>query len=73
MFNKIREFFLGKSKTQEPVVVAPYKVEAPTPVVEVAPQSMVIAVEGAGLVDIPANSRKTPSTRKPRAKKAKAE
>ena len=32
MLTKIKEFFLGKPKAQEPVVEAPYKVEAPAPV-----------------------------------------
>ena len=30
MLNKIKEFFLGKPKVQEPVAEVPYKVEAPT-------------------------------------------
>ena len=29
MLNKIKEFFLGKPKAVEPVVEAPYKIEAP--------------------------------------------
>ena len=34
MFQKIKEFFLGKPKAQEPVAEVPYKVEAPvTPAV----------------------------------------
>lgn len=38
MFRKIKEFFLGRPTAQEPVVEAPYKVEAPVaPAVEVAP------------------------------------
>ena len=71
MLKLIKSFF---KKTPEPV--APYKVETPAPVVEVVPAPVTIAVEGAGVVEIPAKpakktaAKKTPAVKKPRAPKA---
>jgi hypothetical protein len=54
MFQKIKEFFLGKPKAQEPVAEVPYKVEAP--VTEVAP--------------VPPTPVAAPEVKKPPVKKA---
>ena len=70
MFQKIKEFFLGKPKAQEPVVEAPYKVEAPvapvppTPVAK--PETKKAPVKKAPVAK-PATA-KTPRTRKTPAK-----
>ena len=67
MFNKIKEFFLGKPKAQEPVAEAPYKVEAPVvSVTEVAPAEAPVKPKKA-----PAQ-KPTVAAKKPRAKKTPA-
>lgn len=69
-----------KSGTTE---AAPYKVETPVPAGDVAPQPVavadvpvVVAVEGAGAVEIPeekpAKAKKAPAAKKPAAKKPAA-
>lgn len=53
---------------------APYKVEMPVPAGDVAPQPepVVVAVEGAGAVEVPAEAPVEAPAKKPRAKKAAA-
>jgi len=53
---------------------APYKVEQPVPAGDVAPQPepVVVAVEGAGVVEVPAEAPVEAPAKKPRAKKAAA-
>ena len=74
MFNKIKEFFLGKPKAQEPVAEAPYKVEAPVvPEVVSAPAPI---VEEKPVKKSPAKkapAEKTAVAKKPRTKKPAAE
>lgn len=75
MLTKIKEFFLGKPPVQEPVVQAPYKVEAPA-VVEVAPALAPIVEEKPNTKTTakktpavkPAVAAKTPRARKTPAK-----
>jgi len=58
MFKSIKEFFFGKETPApkvedtkvEAVNAAPYKVEAPVPAGDVAPQPAALVVEGAGVV-----------------------
>jgi hypothetical protein len=81
MFKAIKEFFFGKETPApkvedtkvEAVNAAPYKVEAPVPAGDVAPQ-VAFAVEGAGAVTTPkakAKAKKAP-VKKAAAPKAKA-
>jgi len=74
-------YFVFFRKKDEPVVTetsdAPYKVDAPVPAGDVAPQpepTPVAVVEGAGVVEIPpapvAEEAPAKKTRKPRAPKA---
>ena len=63
-------YFVFFRRKDEPVIatpVAPYKVDAPVPAQDVAPQPVAV-VEGAGVVELPAETAKKP--RKPRAPKA---
>jgi hypothetical protein len=52
MFKSIKEFFFGKPVEVE----AKYKVEAPTIVALGEPPATVVVVEGAGKVEVPAQS-----------------
>jgi len=85
MLTKIKEFFLGKPKVQEPVAEAPYKVETPTTdwpfpkASEVAPEpAPAVASAPAKKPRAPAKPKATPAVKpavaakKPRAKKTPA-
>jgi hypothetical protein len=72
MLTKIKEFFLGKPKAQDPVPEAPYKVEAPVVPVAETPPSVTEPKKA------PAKAKKAPAVKpavaakKPRAKKTPA-
>ena len=69
-------FFRKKDEYVAETTSAPYKVEQPVPAGDVAPQPTPVAVEGAGLVEVPAEpapvAEEAPAKkpRKPRAPKA---
>ena len=70
MLTKIKEFFLGKPKAQEPVAETPYKVEAPAtdwpfhrP--DAAAQAPATVVEAATVVE-PAPAKKPRAPAKPK-------
>jgi hypothetical protein len=72
MFSFLKKLF--GSKPTESSAEAPYKVEAPTFVaVGEPPATVVVPVEGAGAVEVPAKkprAKKPAGEKKPRAKKA---
>jgi hypothetical protein len=76
MLIKIKEFFLGKPKAQEPVTEAPYKVEAPvTPAVVNPAVFPHLVVDGHGdvhEVKTPATPKKSPAKKAPVVKPAVA-
>ena len=69
-------YFVFFRKKDAPVSAAPYKVEQPVPAADVAPQPepVVVAVEGAGAVEVSPAVEEAPAKkpRKPRAPKAEA-
>lgn len=68
----------SSNKKSSTVEAAPYKVETPVPAGDVAPQpeavAAPVAVEGAGIVEVPAakpaKAKKAPAAKKPAAKPA---
>ena len=71
MFKKIKEFFTGKPAVEAPVAEVPYKVETPVAVGE-PPATVVAVAEGAGIVEVPAKTKKARAPAKPKAEKAPA-
>ncbi len=67
-------YVLTRKKDVSAANEAPYKVETPVPAGDVAPQPepVVVAVEGAGAVEVPAEAPVEAPAKKPRAKKAAA-